>query len=185
MKCEREDLSLFELQSKTDLLYQPLTITVMRHVEQWQWVAGENKTTQTETCPQKPYCYKHDTRTMQHTCININTKFMLAWMPLSDFRAIDVAEILAVSVSVKSICLIIQPAVRSINDSHCLELSCFLKRICNTQDIYTFRDIGFSDFIHRPSIKKQTKENTTFRKVDLFPSSGEGKTYSVGSLRKS
>jgi hypothetical protein len=23
----------------------------------------------------------------------------------------------------------------------------------------TFRDIGFSDFIHRPSIKKQTKEN--------------------------
>jgi hypothetical protein len=36
----------------------------------------------------------------------------------------------------------------------------------------TLRDIGFSDSIHRPGIKKQTKENTTFRKLDLFPSSG-------------
>jgi hypothetical protein len=41
--------------------------------------------------------------------------------------------------------------------------------------VISFRDIGFSDFIHRPDIKKQTKENTTFRKLDLFPSSGEGK----------
>jgi hypothetical protein len=39
----------------------------------------------------------------------------------------------------------------------------------------TFRNIEFSDSIHRPSIKKQTKGNTTFRKLDLFPSSGEGK----------
>jgi hypothetical protein len=26
----------------------------------------------------------------------------------------------------------------------------------------TFRDIGFSDFIHRPGIKKQTKETRRF-----------------------
>jgi hypothetical protein len=32
----------------------------------------------------------------------------------------------------------------------------------------------------------KTLENTTFRKLDLFPSSGDGgDTYSVGSLRKS
>jgi hypothetical protein len=49
----------------------------------------------------------------------------------------------------------------------------------------SFRDIGFSDFIHRPGIKNKLRKNTTFRKLDLFPSSGEGKTYSVGSLRKS
>jgi hypothetical protein len=47
-----------------------------------------------------------------------------------------------------------------------------------------FRNIEFSDYIHRPGIKKQTKGNTTFRKLDLFLSSGAGKSYSVGSLRK-
>jgi hypothetical protein len=48
------------------------------------------------------------------------------------------------------------------------------------------RNIEFSDYIHRPGTKnKQTKGNTTFRKLDLFPSSGAGKSYSVGSLRKS
>jgi hypothetical protein len=47
------------------------------------------------------------------------------------------------------------------------------------------RNIEFSDYIHRPGIKKQTKGNTTFRKLDLFPSLGAGKSYSVGSLRKS
>jgi hypothetical protein len=31
---------------------------------------------------------------------------------------------------------------------------------------------GFLDFVHRPEFYKQ--ENTTFRKLDLFPSSGEG-----------
>jgi hypothetical protein len=30
---------------------------------------------------------------------------------------------------------------------------------------------GFLDFVHRPEFYKQ--ENTTFRKLDLFPSSGE------------
>jgi hypothetical protein len=50
----------------------------------------------------------------------------------------------------------------------------------------TFRNIEFSDSIQCPGIKKQTKGNTKFRKLDLFPSSGaERKTYSVGSLRKS
>jgi hypothetical protein len=34
-------------------------------------------------------------------------------------------------------------------------------------------------------LKKQTKRNTTFRKLDLFPSSGAGKkTYSVGPLER-
>jgi hypothetical protein len=31
---------------------------------------------------------------------------------------------------------------------------------------------GFLDLVHRPEFYKQ--ENTTFRKLDLFPSSGEG-----------
>jgi hypothetical protein len=34
-------------------------------------------------------------------------------------------------------------------------------------------------------LKNKLRKNTTFQKLDLFPSSGEGKTYSVGSLRKS
>jgi hypothetical protein len=38
-----------------------------------------------------------------------------------------------------------------------------------------FRNIEFSDSIHRPGIKNKTKGNTTFRKLDLFPSSGAGK----------
>jgi hypothetical protein len=47
-----------------------------------------------------------------------------------------------------------------------------------------FSITGFLEFVHRPVFYKL--ENTTFRKLDLFPSSGEGgDTYSVGSLRKS
>jgi hypothetical protein len=38
-----------------------------------------------------------------------------------------------------------------------------------------FRNIEFSDSIHRPGNKKQTKGNTTFRKLDMFPSSCAGK----------
>jgi hypothetical protein len=39
----------------------------------------------------------------------------------------------------------------------------------------------FLDCVHHPVI-----ENTMFRKLDLFPSSGvRGNAYSVGSLRKS
>jgi hypothetical protein len=34
-----------------------------------------------------------------------------------------------------------------------------------------FITTGFLDFVHRPEFCKQ--ENTTFRKLDLFPSSGE------------
>jgi hypothetical protein len=42
----------------------------------------------------------------------------------------------------------------------------------------------FLDFFHHPVFKRI--ENMTFRKLDLFPSSGEGEDiYSVGSLRKS
>jgi hypothetical protein len=36
-----------------------------------------------------------------------------------------------------------------------------------------------------PGMKNKLRKNTTFRKLDLFPSSGEGNPYSVGSLRKS
>jgi hypothetical protein len=39
----------------------------------------------------------------------------------------------------------------------------------------SIRNIEFSGSIHRPGIKKQTKGNMTFRKLDLFPSSGAGK----------
>jgi hypothetical protein len=49
----------------------------------------------------------------------------------------------------------------------------------------SFRDIGFSDFFHRLGIKKETKEEHDVSELDLVPSSGEGKTYSVGFLRKS
>jgi hypothetical protein len=35
----------------------------------------------------------------------------------------------------------------------------------------------FLDFVHHPDFHKQ--ENTTFRKLDLFQSSGEGGTYST------
>jgi hypothetical protein len=39
----------------------------------------------------------------------------------------------------------------------------------------THRNIGFSDFVHRPDFFKYQWKNTTFRKLDLFPSSGEGR----------
>jgi hypothetical protein len=43
------------------------------------------------------------------------------------------------------------------------------------------RIIGFVDVVHRPGL-----EDSTFRKLDLFPSSGEGGgRHSVVSLRKS
>jgi hypothetical protein len=47
------------------------------------------------------------------------------------------------------------------------------------------RITGFSDFFYLPVFYR--KENTTFRKLDLFPFTGEGgeDTYSVGPLRKS
>jgi hypothetical protein len=45
----------------------------------------------------------------------------------------------------------------------------------STVQHHSFRNIEFSNSIHRPGIKKQTKGNTTFRKLDLFPSSGAGK----------
>jgi hypothetical protein len=48
------------------------------------------------------------------------------------------------------------------------------------------RITGFLDFFHRPVFYRT--ENMMFRKLDLFPSSGEGRgedTYSVGPLRKS
>jgi hypothetical protein len=35
------------------------------------------------------------------------------------------------------------------------------------------RIAGLLDFVHRPEF--QIPQNTTFRKLDLFPSSGEGK----------
>jgi hypothetical protein len=50
--------------------------------------------------------------------------------------------------------------------------------------VYDIQDYWVLVFVHRPVLKKQ---NTTFRKLDLFPSSGEGAgdTYSVGPVRKS
>jgi hypothetical protein len=50
--------------------------------------------------------------------------------------------------------------------------------VYNTQNYWLFRFFLSSDIL----------ENTTFRKLDLFPSTGEGggeDTYSVGPLRKS
>jgi hypothetical protein len=40
----------------------------------------------------------------------------------------------------------------------------------------------FLDFVHRPEFHKQ--ENKTFQKLDLFPSSGGGGTYSTENLKK-
>jgi hypothetical protein len=34
---------------------------------------------------------------------------------------------------------------------------------------------GVSDFVHRPDSKELENKNTTFRQLDLFPSSGEGR----------
>jgi hypothetical protein len=34
---------------------------------------------------------------------------------------------------------------------------------------------GVSDFVHRPNSEELDDKNTTFRKLDLFPSSGEGR----------
>jgi hypothetical protein len=39
----------------------------------------------------------------------------------------------------------------------------------------THRINGYSDFVHRPDSKDLEDENTTFRELDLFPSSGEGR----------
>jgi len=62
---------------------------------------------------------------------------MLRGKLLSDFGVAAVAELLAPPITVGSICLIMQPAVRRTSDSHCLELSFFLNRICNIQTEHT------------------------------------------------
>jgi hypothetical protein len=62
---------------------------------------------------------------------------MLRWKLLSDFGIATVAELLALPITVGSICLTMQPAVRRTSDSHCLELSFFLNRICNIQTKHT------------------------------------------------
>ena len=56
---------------------------------------------------------------------------MLRWKLVSDFGVATLAELSAMPITVGSICLIMQPAVRRTSDSHCLELSFFLNRICN------------------------------------------------------
>jgi hypothetical protein len=49
--------------------------------------------------------------------------------------------------------------------------------------VYNLRITGFLDFVHRQVFWKL--ENTTLRKLYLFPSSGEvGDAYSVGSLKE-
>jgi hypothetical protein len=49
--------------------------------------------------------------------------------------------------------------------------------VCNTQNYWGM------DFFHRPVFWKT--DNTTFRKLDLFPSSGEGEhTYSISTLER-
>lgn len=60
---------------------------------------------------------------------------MLRWKLLSDFGVSTVAELLALPITVGSICLIMQPAVRRISDSHCLELNFFLNSICNIKTV--------------------------------------------------
>jgi hypothetical protein len=51
-----------------------------------------------------------------------------------------------------------------------------------TKQYFTLRISVFLDFVHRPVFYKL--ENTTFRQLDLFPSSGEGlrKTFSLLGL---
>jgi hypothetical protein len=49
----------------------------------------------------------------------------------------------------------------------------------------TLRINRFSGFVHHPDSKELEDKNTMFQKLGLFLSSGEGDTYSVGSLRKS
>jgi hypothetical protein len=43
----------------------------------------------------------------------------------------------------------------------------------------THRINGFSDFVHRPDSKELEDKNTTFRKLDLFPSSGKGDMHTL------
>jgi hypothetical protein len=56
------------------------------------------------------------------------------------------------------------------------------------QRVFNFHRVpkitGFMDFVHSPEF--WMLENTTFRKLDTFPSSGEGEEdiYSVGPLKK-
>jgi hypothetical protein len=52
--------------------------------------------------------------------------------------------------------------------------------------VYDIQDYWVFGLCPSSSILK-TQKNTTFRKLDLFPSSGEGTgdTYSVGPVRKS
>jgi hypothetical protein len=38
------------------------------------------------------------------------------------------------------------------------------------------------DFIHRPGIKNKLRKNTTFRKLDLFPSTGLGPVIEASSF---
>jgi hypothetical protein len=50
--------------------------------------------------------------------------------------------------------------------------------------VYNTRNYWVLDFLHRPVFWEL--ENTTFRKLHLFPSSGVGEyTYSVASFRQS
>jgi hypothetical protein len=46
------------------------------------------------------------------------------------------------------------------------------------QTAYTYRIKGFSDFVHRPDSKELEDKNTTFRKLDLFQSSDDGRALS-------
>jgi hypothetical protein len=60
--------------------------------------------------------------------------------------------------------------------------------ICESCSTINLRITGFLDSVHRPEL--QLLENTTLRKLDPFPSSGEERerethTYSVVFLRKS
>jgi hypothetical protein len=52
----------------------------------------------------------------------------------------------------------------------------FVWAFSDTEQQLIFRITGVSDFIHRPDliIITRKRRNTTFRKLDLFPSSGEG-----------
>jgi hypothetical protein len=61
--------------------------------------------------------------------------------------------------------------------------------LCNTislfSDIFGFRTLSIVLVIKTTVKNKKTVKNTTFRKLDLFPSSGEGKPTHLGPLETS
>jgi hypothetical protein len=79
---------------------------------------------------------------------------------------------------------ILSPSISELFSDKCLDLLSDFLPFNISDNNFVLITTGFLDFAHRPEFYKQ--ENTTFRKLDLFPSSGEGGggTYSIRNLRK-